>query len=140
MAKRNPPPRTPDGRYIVVDGTLWRATRPDLSEEDAAALRKDLGKARSDVRRARLAGDGAMIKDARRRVQAAKVGLGERGPVWWDDGAKDYNRHKAKNTPYAAWWADLQAAGGRKAEGEDGPQTTTDADEGETRRGRAAPA
>ena len=110
MSKRNPPPRTPDGRYIVVDGTLWRATRPDLSAERAAALRKDLGKARSDVRRAKLAGDDDLMKDAQRRVQAAKVGLGERGPVWWDDGAKDHNRFKAKNTPYAAWWAERSAA------------------------------
>jgi hypothetical protein len=38
-------------------------------------------------------------------VQAAKEGLGERGPVWWDDGAPDYNRRMARNTPYAAWYA-----------------------------------
>ena len=37
----------------------------------------------------------------------AKVGLGERGPVWWGDGAPDYNRHLAKNTPYAEWFAGL---------------------------------
>ena len=109
-----------DGRYVVVDGTLWRATRPDLSEENAAALRKDLGNARSDVRRAKLAGDDGLMKDARRRVQTAKVKLGERGPIWWDDGAKDYNCFKAKNTPYAEWWADLEAAAGRKAERADG--------------------
>jgi len=38
-------------------------------------------------------------------VQTAKVALGERGPVWWDEGAPDWNRHLARNTPYAAWWA-----------------------------------
>ena len=119
MAKQDPP-RTPDGRYIVVDGTLWRATRPDLSAERATALRKDLGKARSDVRRAKLAGDDDLMRDARRRVQAAKVELGERGPVWWDDGAPDHNRRKAKNTPYGKWWADLVAATGRTSEGDDG--------------------
>lgn len=27
------------------------------------------------------------------------------GPVWWQDGAKDYNRHLVKNTPCAAWYA-----------------------------------
>jgi hypothetical protein len=40
----------------------------------------------------------------RARVDAAKRALGERGPVWWDDGAPDWNRHLAKNTPYAKWW------------------------------------
>ena len=48
--------------------------------------------------------------DARRTrdragVDAAKRALGERGPVWWDDGSPDWNRHLAKNTPYADWWA-----------------------------------
>ncbi len=38
-------------------------------------------------------------------VDRAKHDLGERGPVWWDDGAADYNRHLARNTPYADWWA-----------------------------------
>ena len=38
---------------------------------------------------------------ARGRVDGAKRALGERGPVWWSDGAPDYNRHLAKNTPYA---------------------------------------
>ncbi len=38
-------------------------------------------------------------------MQTAKVALGERGPVWWDEGAPDWNRHLARNTPYAAWWA-----------------------------------
>ncbi len=32
------PPRTPDGRYIVVDGVLWRATRPDLAEAERDRL------------------------------------------------------------------------------------------------------
>jgi len=43
--------------------------------------------------------------EARKRVQEAKVALGERGPVWWTDGTPDYNRHLAKNTPYAEWFA-----------------------------------
>ncbi len=34
-----------------------------------------------------------------------KRALGERGPVWWDDGAPDLNRHLARTTPYAAWYA-----------------------------------
>ena len=46
---------------------------------------------------------------ARKRVDAAKHALGERGDVWWNDGAPDYNRHMAKNTPYADWFALLVA-------------------------------
>jgi hypothetical protein len=34
--------------------------------------------------------------------------LGERGPVWWHDGAPDLNRHMIKNTPYADWFADIR--------------------------------
>ena len=50
--------------------------------------------------------------DARRhrdraRVDVAKRALGERGPVWWADGSPDWNRHLAKNTPYAAWFASV---------------------------------
>ena len=52
-----------------------------------------------------------VLADARARVDAAKVALGERGPVWWDDGAPDLNRHMAKNTPYAEWAAGLKRCG-----------------------------
>ena len=44
---------------------------------------------------------------ARLAVDAAKLALGERGPVWWLDGAPDYNRKLAKNTPYAGWFSAL---------------------------------
>lgn len=47
----------------------------------------------------------ARRKRDRARVDAARRVLGERGPVWWDDGARDWNRHLVKNTPYAEWWA-----------------------------------
>ena len=59
--------------------------------------------ARRAVRDAR--GDPAALSAARSQVDEAKVALGERGPVWWDDGAPDYNRRMAKNTPYADWFA-----------------------------------
>ena len=49
-------------------------------------------------------------KAARAAVDAAKVALGERGPVWWSDGAADYNRHLARNTPYASWYAGLDGS------------------------------
>ena len=37
-------------------------------------------------------------------VDRAKRALGERGAVWWTDGAPDFNRHLVKNSPYAAWY------------------------------------
>ena len=42
--------------------------------------------------------------DARARVDAAKRALGERGDVWWADGAPDYNRRPVSDTPYAGWF------------------------------------
>jgi hypothetical protein len=53
--------------------------------------------------------DGALAS-ARAAVDAAKRGLGERGPVWWTDGAPDYNRRLVHDTPYAMWYAKLSAA------------------------------
>lgn len=40
---------------------------------------------------------------AKAEVDRAKRALGERGAPWWTDGAPDFNRHLAKNTPYADW-------------------------------------
>ena len=94
------PERTPDGRYIIVRGRLWRATDPNLSEDERQRLVNELMDARRAVRDALKDDDGAAEKTARARVHAAKVALGERGPVWWDDGAPDYNRRMVKNTPY----------------------------------------
>ncbi len=95
-------PVTPDERYFVVRGRLWRMSNPALSDEARDALVRDLMAARRAVR--------AKEPDARARVDAAKRALGERGPVWWDDGARDWNRHLAKNTPYADWYAALDSA------------------------------
>ncbi|HYC05759.1 MAG TPA: hypothetical protein VED40_20875 [Azospirillaceae bacterium] len=96
-------PVTPDGRYMVVRGRLWRLSNPHLPEAERAALVHDLMQARRAVRDALRAGDKDAERAARARVHAAKVALGERGPVWWTDGAPDLNRRMAKNTPYAAW-------------------------------------
>lgn len=101
------PPVTPDGRYFVVRGRLWRTSRPDLSSEERQALVDDLMDARRAVRSARASGDAAALAAARAGVHTAKVGLGERGPIWWSDEAPDFNRHMARNTPYAAWFASL---------------------------------
>jgi len=76
--------RTADGRWLVVDGRRWRAADPGLPDDVRARLLHHLGVARSAVRTAGRAGDGAALTAARARVQLAKTGLGERGPAWWD--------------------------------------------------------
>jgi hypothetical protein len=78
------PEHTPDGRYVVVDGRRWRATDPEIPQDVAAQLRKDLMSARRDVGAALRAADPVAEKAARARVQAAKVALGERGTPWWE--------------------------------------------------------
>ena len=96
------PERTPDGRYIIVNGRLWRASNPNLIPQDRDRHVRALMSARRDVRTATLAEDVEALRDARARVHAAKVALGERGPVWWSDGAPDLNRVLWRNSPYAA--------------------------------------
>ena len=59
------------------------------------------------------ANDHAALSAARAEVDAAKVKLGELGPPWWTDGAPDYNRRMARNTPYADWFSELGAEGQR---------------------------
>lgn len=100
-------PVTPDERYFVVKGRLWRASNPNLSEETRRNLTRQLMQARREVGLALRKHDPAALAQARAQVDTAKIALGERGPVWWDDGAPDYNRHLAKNTPYAQWYANL---------------------------------
>lgn len=106
MSKADRPPPTPDGRYFVMVGRsgprLWRATNPNLDPEVRARLTKELMAARRAVRGAT---DRAAIADARAKVDTAKVALGERGPVWWSDGAPDLNRRLVKGSCYGEWWA-----------------------------------
>lgn len=104
------PLRTPDGRYIIVRGRLWRTANPDLSEPSRQALVTALMVARRAVREALKTRDPIALAAARAGVQSAKEGLGERGPVWWTDGAPDYNRRLARTTPYAEWFASLDAS------------------------------
>ncbi len=100
-------PTTPDGRYFVVRGRLWRCSDPALAPAVREEWVRALMKARRDVGTARRGGDDAALKEARARVDEAKVALGERGAVWWSDGAPDFNRRMARNTPYAEWFASL---------------------------------
>ena len=105
MAQGDAPPVTPDGRYFVVRGRLWRMSNPALHPEVRGALVSGLMRARRAVRDAK-AGRGDLTA-ARAAVDGAKHALGERGAPWWTDGAPDYNRRMAANTPYAGWFAEL---------------------------------
>ena len=102
-------PSTPDGRYFVVRGRLWRLSNPHLAPDVRQQLVDQLMRARREAGLAVKAGDKEAERRARAAVDAAKHALGERGPVWWDDGAPDYNRRLVANTPYAAWYAALPA-------------------------------
>lgn len=100
-------PVTLDGRYFVHRGVLWRCTNPALPDADRTRLVAELMAARRAVGAAKRSGDAAALDVARARVDAAKIALGERGTVWWTDGAPDYNRRKVTATPYAEWFAGL---------------------------------
>ena len=71
---------------LSVLATVARGGAEDIDRAVAAAKRAD---------------DAEAEKTARAAVHEAKVALGERGPVWWDDGAPDYTRKLVENTPYA---------------------------------------
>ncbi|MCC9655172.1 hypothetical protein [Rhodopirellula halodulae] len=96
-------PVTPDGRYFVHRGRLWRCTNPNLDESERQRWVRKLMSARRGVKSAKAASDEEALRESRRLVHEAKVHLGERGPTWWDD-ESDFNRCLVKNTPYAKWW------------------------------------
>ena len=95
---------TPDGRYTVVRGRLWRWSKPNFGEGERQSLVAALMAARRAVATARRAGDAAGEASAHAAVDRTKHALGERGPVWWTDGAPDLNRHMARKTGYAEWY------------------------------------
>ena len=105
---KEPVLETPDGRYIVVRGRLWRKANPALSPTERERLTKEVMDARREVGAALRAQDDARLSHARVAVHTAKCSLGERGPVWWADGVRDYTRFLARNTPYASWYRQLE--------------------------------
>ncbi len=94
----------------MVRGRLWRCTDPSLDEATRAALTRALMAGRRAKRTAMERGDAEAREVARQSIDTAKHALGERGPVWWTDGAPDLNRHMAHGTAYAAWFAALAPA------------------------------
>jgi hypothetical protein len=93
---------TPGGRYFVVRGKLWRMSNPNIDPKWRAVLVHELMDARQCVKDAKSAGDQKAEAEAHRAVDKGKQALGERGPVWWKDGAPDLNRQMVKNTPLSA--------------------------------------
>lgn len=69
-------PATPDGRYFVVRGRLWRLSNPALDEDVRATLVSDLMQARRAVRDARKNGDVSAEREAHAAADIAKRGLG----------------------------------------------------------------
>lgn len=106
-------PTTPDGRYFLVNGKLWRCSNPSLPADARQKLVNSLMEARREVKNAKASGDETQLNGARARVQKTKVELGERGPVWWDDGSPDFNQRQVKNTPYSEWHKSLAATQAR---------------------------
>ena len=100
-------PVTPDSRYFVVRGRLWRCSNPALLPDQRQVLVQELMAARRAKRLAQRRGDIVARVKARQQVEEVKQKLGERGPVWWTDGSPDWNRYLVKNTPYANWWVKM---------------------------------
>lgn len=100
-------PVTPDGRYFVVRGRLWRMSDPSLPDTRRTELVAALMDARRRVALANRLDDADAKRAARAAIDSAKRELGERGPAWWTDGAPDLNRRMARTTIYADWFASL---------------------------------
>src|ERR1700761_3786778 len=100
-------PVTPDGRYFVVRGRLWRMANPKIDEDEKVRLVRRLMTTRRAVGAAKVISDHDAEVAAHHAVDETKRALGERGEVWWTDGAPDLNRHMAKSSPYSAWYAEV---------------------------------
>ena len=96
---------TPDGRYFVVRGRLWRRAIPTYLRKNATLWCASSWPRSARSRRRSSPATPEELALARKAVDTAKIALGERGPVWWTDGAPDLNRHKVSGSVYAEWWA-----------------------------------
>lgn len=90
------PERTPDGRYLVIDGRRWRATDPDIPEDRRQELTRALMAWRREVRRAKGSPGERGPRDG---VQAAKVALGERGTPWWEQSDEERRARWSAEVP-----------------------------------------
>lgn len=74
---------------MIINGRRWRATDPEIPDDPAAVLRRELMSARRAVGAALKAGDPDAERSARDRVQRTKVALGERGTPWWEQSSEE---------------------------------------------------
>jgi hypothetical protein len=70
----------PKDAFIVVDGRRWRASDPRIPSNLRQELVNELMAARRSVRDSTNA---RQLRQSRRRVNDAKLALGERGSPWW---------------------------------------------------------
>ena len=70
----------PKHAFVIVNGRRWRSSDPAIPENLRTQLVKELMAARRAVRDGTTAVE---IRKSRRRVNDAKIALGERGPAWW---------------------------------------------------------
>jgi hypothetical protein len=90
---KSPYPVTPDGRYFVARGRLWRCTNPFLPPETKEYLIKELMQARRAKGKALRKVDEAGREAARQRVDEANHKLGERAAVvdGWNPGLEPFH-------------------------------------------------
>lgn len=74
-----------EARYFVVQNRRWRRSDPMIPERLRSELVSELMDARRAVSAAQRGGNAEEVAAARRRVQDAKVALGERGAPWWEE-------------------------------------------------------
>jgi hypothetical protein len=74
ITRKRAPLTTPDGRYIVVRGRLWRTSNPNLDGVERRRLVDALMDARRAVGAARRSKDEAAQKTAHAAVDRAKRG------------------------------------------------------------------
>ena len=69
--------------HRIIKGRWWRITDPSIPNPLRQQLVNELMAARRAIAAANRSDDDAARRRARRRVQCAKIALGERGPAWW---------------------------------------------------------
>jgi hypothetical protein len=82
-------------RHLVIDGRAWRRTDPAIPEPLRKQLVAELMGARRAVQSALRQGDPLLERAARARVHDAKVALGERGAVWWEQASEAQQKQRA---------------------------------------------
>lgn len=80
MATRADPTPPPRDAFLVINGRRWRRSDPRMPPSLHQELVNELMAGRRAVG---AAGEETARREARRRVQDAKVALGERGHAWW---------------------------------------------------------